>query len=247
MPTRTLADRRIYLQEEPPREFYCEQMQLTRKQWKELGRLLSINAGERELDQFFQMNPAVFTAALNFHSTGHHGAWVLPQQTIRTRLTGTRPGLIPDYIIGGSSSDGFSWYVVEIKGANAKLFAGNGKTLRFSDTLNRGICQLLTYIDYCSEIQSHLRDQFKLTNFREPRGILVIGRRGELEDDLGRQKLKAAWNRVSNGRIDIRTYDSLLSKVDRMYSFHRATEVELVEAPLVDQDEVLWDDEEFDE
>jgi len=72
------------------------------------------------------------------------------------------------------------------------------------------VFQLLEYIDCCTEAQSYLRDQLRLTDFREPRGFLIMGRDREFEDNEHRQRMKAAWNRAVGGKLEIRSYDSLL-------------------------------------
>ncbi len=78
---------------------------------------------------------------------------------------------------------------------------------------------MLSYIDYCSEIQSTLRDQFHLRGFREPKGMLLIGRDKELDDDERKQKLKSAWNRVTKTSLEIRTYDALLRPFGQVVSY----------------------------
>ena len=64
-----------------------------------------------------------------------------------------------------------------------------------SETANKAILQLLTYLDFCTEHQAVLRDAFKLNNFREPRGILLIGRQREFDGSEERQRMKRIWNR----------------------------------------------------
>ena len=124
-----------------------------------------------------------------------------------------RKGLKPDYLFGGKNSDGFFWCVAELKGPQDRIFrraSDDRKTVAFSAVANEGICQLLQYMDYCTSTQSYFRDHFGLNNFRDPRGILVIGREAELESDFQLQELKAAWNRISGDKLMIRTYDALL-------------------------------------
>jgi hypothetical protein len=120
----------------------------------------------------------------------------------------------PDFIVGVVGSDGVSWVVVELKGAADQMFVcdRDGGSLRLSTTANRGLCQLLSYLDYCAANQAYLRDFLNTRSFREPTGILFIGRASELEDQR-RQTLKAALNRVFAGRIEIRTFDALLTSV----------------------------------
>ena len=205
----------------PLREFYTHESAATRVQLATLRKLVKNNSGESALDKFIKSNPAVLTMALKYVSTGHGGAWVLPQQTIKTRMNSSDKGLIPDYIIGGLNSDGFSWWVVELKGADSQMFSKRNGSLYFSQTLNKAICQTLEYIDYCSRIQATLRDEFKLTNFREPKGLILIGREDELASDFQKQALRACWNRMNN-KIEIRTFDSLVRTFEDSYRFWSA-------------------------
>lgn len=194
----------------PPKEFFFHKFFSDLSPVNEFEKLIKSSPGETAIDNFIRDHPSVLAMALEPLSTGHHGAWVIPQQVIRPKINENTPGLIPDYILGGNSSDGFTWWVVELKGADVNLFSKRKNELCFSPTLNKGICKLLTYIDYCAEIQSTLRDTFKLKDFREPKGLLLMGREDELINDSQKQKLKAAWNRITRSKLEIRSYDSLL-------------------------------------
>src|SRR5207244_3921865 len=117
------------------------------------------------------------------HRPNPHASRVIPQASIRPPLTPEQRGLRPDYIVGGVGSDGISWVVLELKGANDRIFVcdRDGKGLRLSAAANRGLCQLLAYLDYCAANQAYLREFLNTRSFREPAGILFIGRASELE------------------------------------------------------------------
>ncbi len=200
----------------PPEEYYNYASEITRDQVNKLTELVESNSNETKIDSFLRENQTILTSPLDWGSTGHHGAWVLSQQTIRMNLTSSKPGLIPDFIIGGRNSGGFSWWIVELKGANHKYFVEKGNHLKFSDQLNKGICQTLSYIDYCDEIQSFIRDQIGLNNFREPKGLILIGRSSEFEKNEQKRKLKSVWNRSYKSKLEIRTYDALASVANKL-------------------------------
>ena len=61
----------------------------------------------------------------------------------------------------------------------------SAKTL--STEANRGVLQLLEYIDVCAENQAYLRDQAGLKELREPKGLLLIGTQAELNDSRNRK------------------------------------------------------------
>ena len=199
----------------PPDRFYMHESMVSREQIRGLQQLVRHSAGEREIDAFISANRQLLTLPLDFARTGHHGAWVVPKAAIRSGIHGTVQGMIPDFLVGGESSDGISWLVVELKGAGARLFSGSGNKVRFSPDANRGICQTLEYIDYCARAQAHLRDEMQLAGLREPMAYLILGREEETESDRLRD-LKAAWNRRMGGAVSIRSYDSLLRVATRL-------------------------------
>lgn len=193
----------------PPQEFHINQNSVGVSIGK-LSKLVENSSGERAIDNFLKSNVEVLANCMNFVQFGHHGTWVIPQQEIRPPLTLTQKGLKPDYLVGGKGSDGYRWFVVELKGANHNIFVEKKGSLQFSAVVNRGICQLMSYIDYCSSAQGYIRDSLKLNGFREPEGILIVGREEELSCSSLKQDMKAAWNRITSNRIQIRTYDALL-------------------------------------
>lgn len=204
----------VYPDDWPPKEYYVDPHEVTRDQLNLLQELIHLSVPETELDKFLRNNLSVFACCLAFASIGHHGTWIIPQQQIRPPQTPVLPGLKPDYIIGGKNSDGFFWYVVELKGANENIFSGIDSQPYFSKAANKGISQLLGYIDYCSEAQSYLRDTLRLTGFREPRGLMLIGKEDEFQENPNLRRLKAAWNRVTRGELEIRTYSGLIREIE---------------------------------
>jgi len=207
------GERRPYPSDWPPQDYYVEEPTVAAAVKLAFSTLLDTGASETDADKFLRDNPALIGQCLNFTNFGHHGMWVIPQKLIDPGASPKQRGLKPDYLFGGKNSDGFSWCVAELKGPEDKLFrrgSDGRKSVSFSAVANEGICQLLQYIDYCTSAQSYFRDHFGLNDFREPRGFLILGREAELENDNQLQELKAAWNRLSGGRIMLRTYDALL-------------------------------------
>lgn len=205
----------------PPLEFFVEQNAVTMKQVEGYRQLIEQRSGETALDSFIRDNKELLVSTLDFISTGHQGSWVLPQQPIKTALRSVDSGLIPDYLVCGKNSDGLAWWVIEFKGADEPLFNINADgRISFGAAANKGILQLLEYIDFCDEHQSTLRDQLKLPDFREPRGMLIIGRETEIEETHRLQKVKAAWNRLVGGRLEIRTHDALIRHAWQKANFY---------------------------
>jgi hypothetical protein len=202
-----------YPKDWPPEEYYVKASSIELAVQKAFSDLLEKGVSETDADNFLRDNPALLGRCLNYTNFGHHGKWVIPQKLIDPGANPSRKGLKPDYLLGGKNSDGFHWCVTELKGPQDKLFKranDDRRTISFSSVANEGVCQLLQYMDYCSSSQAYFRDHFGLNDFKEPRGFLIIGREAEFENDKQLMDLKATWNRISGGRIMIRTYDALL-------------------------------------
>lgn len=203
-----------YPEDFPPKKYFIDQHWVTQQQFEEFKSLIEDGAGEREIDRFIKKNLSILSTALSFFRTGHHGSWIIPQQDIKPSTE--YPGLKPDYLIGGKNSDGFSWSVIDLKGAGAPIFSTKGKRVHFSTETNKGVFQVLEYMSYCSRYQSFMRESLKLVNLTQPMGILIIGRECELLDDRRRMDLRADWNRLTNGNLHVRTYDALLRAIEQL-------------------------------
>ncbi len=184
----------------------------------ELRRMVEASASETDLDHFIRGEPNLLSSLLHFVSTGHHGGKVYPQQTIRPSVAGEQRGLIPDYLISGQSSEGTTWWVLELKGPSEKLFSGTGQKIRLSDTANKGLVQIHQYVEFCNEHQSSLREALQLKDFSIPMGILLMGRESELVDPHRRKMKKALGGPMSP--IRIRTWDSLLRSLEHKLAFY---------------------------
>jgi hypothetical protein len=182
-----------------------------RDQRDRLHELLVRKASEREVERFLGANTEVLALVTFIYLTGHHAAWIYPKAHIRAP-GGAPAGLIPDYVLAGANSYGVSWFLLELKSPGHRAFVKKGAHVYLSPDANKGVCQLLNYIDVASRSQMHLRDEMKLTGFREPRGILMIGTEDEMQDEDIRS-FKAAWNRM-HPALEIRSYNSLLRVVD---------------------------------
>ena len=113
----------------PPQKFLMPNKEIENAQVDALARLVEQQKSETEVDKYLRKNPALLGACLNFTHFGHHGTWVVSQQMVRPPLTSAQTGLKPDYIVGGRSSEGFHWLVVELKGINQPLFVYKGGNL----------------------------------------------------------------------------------------------------------------------
>jgi hypothetical protein len=197
----------------PPEEFQVNRFDVTPEQLERFLSLVFRRCDETEIDVFLRANPEILAFVSVFFLTGHHNAWVIPQQLIRPRIGSQIKGLKPDYLFAGENSDGITWWVLELKGANETiLIEDKNGDFRFGDAANRGINQLTRYIDYCTTNQETIRGAYGITTFTEPKGVLIIGRENEFKNNEEKRRLKARHNK-NNPHLQIRTYDALIRKI----------------------------------
>lgn len=201
----------------PPKKFFSHETYITQI----LLKILEQTDNETDIHKFLNEHKPFLTLSMDLFHSGHHGAWVLSKQMIRTKLP-DKKGLIPDFIVGGKNSDGFQWIVIELKGPNEQLFTEQKNIIKFSNEANKGLCQLAEYLDFCHEHQSVLREQFKLTDFGNPKGVLLLGREKETENSGRKRKLKKAWNNLILDSIKIRSYSWLERTAERVIKFHKS-------------------------
>ncbi len=180
--------------------------------------LIDNRATESEIDAHLRGAPDLLRAFLDLVNTGHHSMKAIPQANIRGSIANYTRGLIPDWLLEGKNSDGKSWWFVELKGPKEKIFTSTRrKGLRFSPTCNEGLNQLVEYLDFAEKNQSAFRDTYKMSGFREPRGMLILGRQADLTEEM--VELKGKWNSMLKGVIQIRTWDAIRLAAEEKWAF----------------------------
>ncbi|EOW9093200.1 TPA: Shedu anti-phage system protein SduA domain-containing protein, partial [Vibrio cholerae] len=195
----------------PKKEHYVSQHDVTEEQYFEFESLVNGKVSETEVEKYFARNPEVLALTAFLFSTGHHATWIYPKLELRPSAGDAKGGMIPDYVISGANSDGLQWFILELKGPRQNAFVHKGKRVYLSADSNKGICQLISYIDIASKSQAYLRDELGLKGFREPRGIILIGTEEESEAEMVRE-FKAAWNRM-HPNVQVISYSRLLRKL----------------------------------
>lgn len=178
-----------------------------------LHNLIKKKASETEMHAFLENNPQIFGHLLGVYRTAHHGFTVYSKQEITPHIKEKNKGLIPDFIIGGENSDGWQWWVIEIKSPKDLIFSQSQGNIYFSTTANRGICQLLEYVSISNKLQSHLRDHFGFKGFNYPKGILLIGTEEEFKDKQ-KQTIKKALNDLMSKQFEIKTFSWLARELE---------------------------------
>jgi len=195
----------------PDKKNFVNPHNVTKKQYLAFKDLIAQSPSETEIELFLKNNKELLALITFLFSTGHHASFLFPKQHLRMASCNIG-GKIPDYVVAGANSDGVSWYVLELKGANEKAFISNGKRVHLSSVANKGVCQLIEYIDVSTRSQSYLRDEIGLKGYREPKGILLIGTGAESDNKQVRE-FKGAWNRMNN-HIQIYSYNRLLRTIE---------------------------------
>lgn len=208
---------------------------------REFFRLVHRGAIERELDAFLRENPVVLGLASRMFRAGHHGCWVIPQLEIKPKTLDGNPGLIPDYVVGARSSDGITWWVLELKGPREQLYVEREGRILESPAHLAARAQLEGYLDWCDANASHLRDVLRLPEFSRPRGVLVMGRGKEMEKDPRKQEKKKQANR-RHPDIEVRTWDAFLREIlelvtlDSRGSYFKTMDINLLLSVDVDEE-----------
>jgi hypothetical protein len=113
----------------PRKANHVIQHDVTVGQYQKFARLVGQKAGEREIEQCLRQNREILSLAIWMFSSGHHMTWIFPKEQIRSP-SGPIGGLIPDYVLAGASSNGVDWFVLELKGANRRVFTKSRKRWR---------------------------------------------------------------------------------------------------------------------
>jgi hypothetical protein len=200
----------VYPGQWPPLTFQVSPDVVRPLQEKALHVLVDKRASVMAVNTFLRSHPELLAACLNLTSFGRDGTWIVPQKAILAPQSPIGHGLKPEFLVGGKNTDGFSWFVVELKGVRDGLFAASGRSLRLSTNANSGLIQLLGYISYCSIVQAYLRETLHLTGFREPQGFLIVGSEVELEESAERRVARQALNHALAGRVQVCTFEALL-------------------------------------
>jgi len=215
-----------------PQPEYLDFCYLAAREVQELREMVEKSASETELDHFIRGEPNLLSSLLHFASTGHHGGKAYPQQVIRPSVRGEIKGQIPDYLVSGESSEGTSWWVLELKGPKEKIFVKTADGLKLGDTANKGLLQIHKYVEFCKEHHASLRDTLGLKDFSTPNGILIIGREAELLDPERRTLKKALGGPLTP--IRIRTWDSLLRSLEHKLAFIGQREIDPLRGPQLE-------------
>lgn len=168
---------------------------------------------EPTIQKYLSENP--FLLKFLLPTTGNHGFWVKPEPAISNRDFEDTPGKKPDFLVCAQNSNGFQWFVIELKLPGDSLFRLDAGGL--SGKCSKSLTQLMSYMAYIDEHQSALRDTLKVPTLRGPvKGCLVMGTREEVYESTKSQEMKRIWN-VFLDRIEIISYNRILQEAAQHY------------------------------
>jgi hypothetical protein len=123
LPQGELIDRHTETHEHPERwkklwKYYIEPHQnVSKEKVNELASTIRIAKDERIMQDFLKKNPYLLTRGIH---PAHHGQICIPKPKLGGQLE-------PDFLIAGLDSAGFSWYGVELKSPEYKMFTKEGE------------------------------------------------------------------------------------------------------------------------
>lgn len=185
------------------------------EQWRVIGdpsnaaRLALIDAleaaqDERPMQLVLEQHPEI----LAYLVTGHGGAYVAPQVSFHK--------YVADFLVGGYTSAGIQWTLVELERPNAELSIRDGQAGKEVRKAQQQIADwrnwLTDNLDYAR--RSTRENGLGLAGIRpDARGLIIVGR-GQMSDvpDLLRQRIEREQ------RVVVRTYDWLVRQSGRSRS-----------------------------
>lgn len=153
---------------------------------------------ERPLQAFLEAHPTLLVAPL----AANHRGWVIPQKKLGHQF-------IPDFVVGGLTSLGHEWLLVELESPKAKLFNQDGEA---SKILRHAIRQIQDWRDFLTSNLNYARNPRQSNGLGlrdispDPFGLILIGRRASLDNETIQRRRRLAQEH----RIAIHTYDYLI-------------------------------------
>lgn len=183
----------------PPSDFWPDKIVDWNRERKGLDRkfkaTLEAASDERPLQRFFEQYP--YTLALGILG-GPHECWVIPKPNLGAEY-------IPDFLICNWTSNGPSWYVIELENPTFKPTTKAGSISR---KCHKGIEQVTDYRAWLRDNVAYAKLQGKYIGINgNCSGWVVIGRRNNNRSELEQRRLSDfGWQ----NHIQVASYDRLL-------------------------------------
>jgi len=174
---------------------------------------VALAGSEETIQRFLTANPYLLQYVIQ--NSGHHGTWIFPKKTIRTKKVDGTPGLIPDYLVATKSSLGYYWHIVELKLASVQFAKASGKS--YSRDGTEGIAQCATYLSHFTNYIETVRSNIGVAEVITPKNVILLIGDGTTETDAQRvcrseycdlapRMIVASYDRIRRGlERDIRS------------------------------------------
>jgi hypothetical protein len=168
---------------------------------KEFKTTLESAKDERPLQDLFRDHPYILAMGV---LGGLHGSWVFPKPQLGGKY-------IPDFLICNWTSNGPSWYVIELESPSANSTTQKGS---ISARCRKGVEQIMDYRAWLRDHVEHERNMGKYGINGNCSGWVIIGRRDRNRTELaGRRLTDLDWE----NHIQVASYDRLLET----FAFHQ--------------------------
>ena len=191
------------LKDDPLRDFAVWWNRVTQDDIDEMQRIIQNASNERSIQTFLEKRPYMLVQ----HLGGGNGRWCIPQKRLGAEL-------IPDFIIGESSSIGHEWFGVELESPRFPLFNKNGDPAKALVHALRQVADwrswLRSNIDYaCRPLD---QNGLGLTDIDgNIRCLILIGRRNEISPNTNNRRRQMCQDQ----NVEIHSYDWLIEVAQR--------------------------------
>jgi hypothetical protein len=126
---------------------------------------------------------------------------------IQARRPNGERGLIPDFLAVASNSDGYTWWVIELKRADEHFVNSRGDALTTMG--NKALLQCAAYLDQLDNYVDMVRSLMGVPQLGSPKGaVLLIGdSRNENEDQ---KTSRRRFNNALGHRMHVMSYSRIL-------------------------------------
>ncbi|GEM_PF-2492733 len=140
--------------------------------------------------------------------TGHHGIWIFPKRVIQVNQPNGKPGLIPDFLVVARNSDGYTWWIVELKRAD-QLFA-NRQGDALTPMANKALIQCASYLDHFNNYIDMIRSLIGLPDLGRPKGALLLIGDARNENDM-QSAVRKNFNSALSDRLQVYSYSRMVA------------------------------------
>lgn len=139
-------------------------------------------------------------------STGHHGIWLFPKQQIAMHQPNGLPGKIPDFLAVARNSDGYTWWIIELKRADVQF--ANLRADALSPAANKALVQCTSYLNQFDRYVDAVRSMTGIKEIIRPKSVLLLI--GDSRHEMPNQTaMRRNVNESLSERLHVISYDRI--------------------------------------